>query len=238
MTGVDAHGLLREQIRQAIAGTWGVGVPLRMVVDAVLSVTEPAIAAAWDEGYAAGEERTNEWFDSTSNPYRAAGALWSPRRSPDPPGHPRGHRMKIIITGSRGWNDWQFIFNVFDFYRNTFSSTPLTVVHGDCANGADRIARIYCEKNIGPVIQRAYPITKDEYSQYGRAAGIKRNERMVLSNLDAHLGLAFFSKCTSPNCKKNNTHPSEGTSHCFGVMNKNELLTKKFYDKELKEAGF
>lgn len=88
--------------------------------------------------------------------------------------------MRIIVCGSRHWDDGDRIENVLAWYAKR---GPVTVVHGD-APGADRLAGRAARK-LGLSVE-AHPA---EWDKYGRRAGPIRNRKMLESGVD--LVLAF-----------------------------------------------
>lgn len=105
--------------------------------------------------------------------------------------------MRVLVTGSRAWDMPRIVMSALDVILvralvPSVTALPLTVVHGDCPLGADRLARDWAN---GPytgwpgdcVVNEPHPA---EWRTYGRAAGHIRNQRMV--NLGADLCLAFF----------------------------------------------
>lgn len=93
--------------------------------------------------------------------------------------------MRILITGSREWSDWDVIEAAIIKAARDAGATPRStvIVHGN-ARGADRIAA---------GIARTYGCAVEEHpanwDQYGKAAGHRRNVKMV--NLGADICLAF-----------------------------------------------
>ncbi len=76
--------------------------------------------------------------------------------------------MKVAIVGSRSVDE--------KYYQLLCSKVPKgtsTVISGG-AQGADELAKIYAEEN-----QLDYIEIRPEYSKYGRAATIRRNEQIV-----------------------------------------------------------
>lgn len=112
-----------------------------------------------------------------------------------------GSVVRLLITGSREWRDDERLEAIVGGTIINMVEGPsvppeqrVTVVHGDCPNGADALTRAYCER-VG-LIQERHPA---DWS-IGRHAGFLRNEEMV--ELGADLCLAFLT----PGCK--------GTVHC------------------------
>lgn len=91
--------------------------------------------------------------------------------------------MRILITGSRKWFDW----NTFNDALNkaTKDQSDIVIVHGDCPTGADSMAKDWALYQS--VIQEPHPA---EWDRYGKRAGYVRNAEMV--ELGADLCLAFI----------------------------------------------
>lgn len=120
--------------------------------------------------------------------------------------------MRVLITGSRDWQDRDVIYRALngiceefqlnyppDEHGNTLPDpAKLTVVHGDCPTGADRIADDWCVGNALLVPER-HPA---KWRTLGRSAGPIRNAHMV--SLGADLCLAF---------NRNNSRGTSGTIH-------------------------
>jgi hypothetical protein len=111
--------------------------------------------------------------------------------------------VKIIVTGSRGWKDPAPVEAVIAGYvlLAEGAGEQLEVVHGNQRKGldglADRIARRWGAK----------PIPVDaEWKRYGKAAGPKRNQRMLDEHPDAVAVWAFRahgkSNGTDDTCEK------------------------------------
>lgn len=89
---------------------------------------------------------------------------------------------RILITGSRHWDDEQAITDaLLDVARD--QDRQLTVVHGG-ASGADNIAGVVAEE-LGMNVE-VHPANWDKH---GKAAGPIRNQHMV--DLGADVCLAF-----------------------------------------------
>lgn len=86
--------------------------------------------------------------------------------------------MRIIVCGTRSWNDRQRISDRFGYLP-----PDSTVVHG-AARGADRIAQQEADK--WGLLTESHPA---DWSQ-GKRAGLTRNERMA--SLGADLCIAFW----------------------------------------------
>lgn len=96
---------------------------------------------------------------------------------------------RILITGSRNWIDTDSIVNTLgqylsDLIKQGITKEEITIVHGDCPNGADNIADwLAIAWNLK--VER-YPA---DWKQFGKSAGFIRNKQMVDSGV--HICLAF-----------------------------------------------
>lgn len=98
---------------------------------------------------------------------------------------------RVLITGSRTWNDVQIIRDALNEVFAEFGA-PIIVVHG-AARGADMIAH-----NLARGAQRAGVVAEPhpaKWDVHGRGAGMIRNREMV--DLGADICLAFI-KDSSP----------------------------------------
>jgi hypothetical protein len=87
--------------------------------------------------------------------------------------------MKILVCGSRYWDDEEIIFNVLDGYICNLR-VDLTIIDG-CANGADDIGHKWTQRYIhgredDPVKCERYPA---DWETYGKRAGYLRNVQML-----------------------------------------------------------
>lgn len=81
--------------------------------------------------------------------------------------------MIVIICGSRGFIDYEFINRHLDhFFKN---QKPDEIIHGDCKDSADMCAKRYAEEN--GIKCTPYPA---EWKKYGKAAGPIRNTTMAV----------------------------------------------------------
>lgn len=88
--------------------------------------------------------------------------------------------MRILITGSRTWDDRQAMFRTLRGYAG---ANDVTLVHGD-AKGADRMAGEIAQQ-FGWTVE----VHPADWDKYGRSAGPKRNAKMLA--LGADVVLAF-----------------------------------------------
>lgn len=126
--------------------------------------------------------------------------------------------MRILVTGSRDWEDRLAVYRVLnevceefdlnfipDEYGNTLPDpTKITVVHGACPSGADLWTDEWC---VGSLFKaETHPVDPADWKRLGRRAGPMRNQEMV--DMGADLCLAFI---------KNN---SRGATHCSTAAEK------------------
>lgn len=111
--------------------------------------------------------------------------------------------MRILVTGSRTWDDWKRIYGVLnkvcdenglmyepDQYGNTMpDASKVIVVHGACPHGADHWADQWCLSNF--FTAETHPAN---WTLYGKRAGFVRNAEMV--ELGADLCLAFIKNAS------------------------------------------
>lgn len=91
--------------------------------------------------------------------------------------------MRILITGSRDWDDLNCIYNAI--YKEHIGSEKNTVVVHGGARGAD-----YLAGRVADTLKLDIEVYKADWDTYGKAAGFVRNDKMV--NLGADVCLAFI----------------------------------------------
>jgi hypothetical protein len=133
--------------------------------------------------------------------------------------------MRLLITGSRDWDDYDTIVEeitrvILEWVKDhpEYESGPInwfTLVHGGCPRGADFLA----DRFARDVLKCKIEIYEADWAMHGRSAGIKRNMRMVRSMPDACL--AFL---------RDN---SRGTLHCRNAAKAAGIPTETIhYDAE------
>lgn len=93
--------------------------------------------------------------------------------------------IKILVTGSRDWTNKDMILQAFQDEGLWFDPRYYVVIHG-AAKGADTLAG-QIAANLGVEVLE-YPA---DWDQYGKAAGVIRNQQMLDEHPDIDLCLAF-----------------------------------------------
>jgi hypothetical protein len=78
--------------------------------------------------------------------------------------------VKILICGSREWNNFDKIKNILLKYPQ---SNETIIIHGNC-KGADKISG-YLAKQLNMTVE----IYSADWKKYGRAAGPIKNQQML-----------------------------------------------------------
>lgn len=118
--------------------------------------------------------------------------------------------MKILICGSRHFDDWQLFIDTMDELSEEFdfdNSQPITIIEGG-AKGADFCARLYA-RYCGWELKE-YPA---DWKTHGKRAGPIRNAQM-LAEATPDLVVAFLAK------------DSRGTADMLRQAEKAEILTR------------
>lgn len=109
--------------------------------------------------------------------------------------------MRILVTGSRDWDDYQRIQDAlseqYHCWEHEDCGERYVVVSGACPTGADLLCEQWAGR-LGWEIER-HPA---EWDRYGKGAGFRRNAEMV--ELGADLCLAFIK-----NESKGATHTAD-----------------------------
>lgn len=120
--------------------------------------------------------------------------------------------MRVIVTASRDWSDWQTIHAALDELAHAARAVGerLIVAHG-CAMGGDTIADSWVLRR-----QRAgWPVEADRkpanWKKYGKRAGMIRNAELVRMGADACL--VFLNPCADTKCHIQGIHGSHGATH-------------------------
>jgi hypothetical protein len=126
--------------------------------------------------------------------------------------------FRVLVTGSRDWDDYQTIADALDGIGAdpaAFRSDTLVVVHGACPSGADAMAstwvRSYLPASAGHVAEERHPA---DWEAHGKGAGFRRNAQMVAASADRCL--AFIKD------------GSRGASHCARLAEAAGILTRRW----------
>jgi hypothetical protein len=120
--------------------------------------------------------------------------------------------MRILVTGSRDWEDENAIYVALDdaiYMSDAMTNWEVTVVSGACPTGADTIAERIA-KEADCQVER-HPA---EWDKYGKGAGFRRNAEMV--KLGADLCLAFIK------------NDSKGATHTADLAEKAGIKTVRY----------
>jgi hypothetical protein len=142
---------------------------------------------------------------------------------------------RVLVTGSRNWNDWQTVWRELTRYIAEESAAivdadgiPLdwarqgwVVVHGHCRTGADHWADRWANEHLVEV--ERHPA---DWS-LGKSAGYRRNIEMV--DAGAEVCLAFLNPCQKPLCQHLGLHYSHGTVHCMNQARKAGIEVREVY---------
>ncbi len=127
--------------------------------------------------------------------------------------------LRILVTGSRDWNDAFRLHRALDALE---CPSNVTLVHGDCPTGADRMAAERAKAlgwNVEP-----HPAP---WKEFGKRAGFLRNEHMV--NLGADICVAFIMPCRKAEHADQPQHPSHGTDHCKNLAKQAGITVLEVY---------
>lgn len=113
--------------------------------------------------------------------------------------------MKVIIAGTRHFNNYSLVKEKLDYYLQNINKQDIEIVSGT-ANGADKLGEKYGLENNIKIIQ--FPANWDEY---GKSAGYKRN--LEMAKYATHC-IVFWDGI------------SKGTKHMIDLSKKYELKLK------------
>lgn len=81
--------------------------------------------------------------------------------------------MKTIIAGSRNIKDYETVNNAVNW-----SGFKITEVVSGHANGVDMLGEVWARRNKVPI--KPFPVEKEDWKDFGKAAGPMRNAKMAL----------------------------------------------------------
>lgn len=126
----------------------------------------------------------------------------------------REPRRRVLVTGSRDWQDedkvWHELMLAYYDYGGAYRGTgDFTIVHGACPTGADKMSGAFADYHSFDVEE--HPA---DWERYGKSAGFRRNAEMV--NLGADVCLAFIR------------NGSRGASHTADLAEKAGIPVRRF----------
>ena len=121
--------------------------------------------------------------------------------------------MKILVTGSRDFEDNQFVYDTLDAFA---PARPITLIHGACATGADYYAHEWANfaRNQHRVYEVAIPAKWEHLPR--QMAGPQRNG--ILVGLCPDIVLAFHWKGAA----------NRGTSNCVKQAKAVNIKVKEY----------
>jgi hypothetical protein len=119
--------------------------------------------------------------------------------------------MRILVTGSRDWDDLWILETAIqqEWWKRGGTAFNVAIIHGDCPTGADKMADAVALKARFRV--ERHPAL---WAKHGRAAGPIRNREMVEAGAD--VCLAFIK------------NKSRGATGCADMAEKAGIPTRRF----------
>lgn len=81
---------------------------------------------------------------------------------------------KIIIAGSRTFNDYELVRKTMSALFDNISPSQMEIISGHCPSGADRLGEMFAERN--GIRLTLFPA---DWNKYGKTAGPIRNKQMA-----------------------------------------------------------
>lgn len=138
--------------------------------------------------------------------------------------------MRILVTGSRDWTDANTVGLALYEAIEASADRDITVVHGACPSGADRLAAEFCESEAHWLEASNTRLEEErhpaDWNRHGKAAGFRRNAEMVDAGAD--ICLAFISPCSKRSCPDPQPHGSHGASHTADLAEKAGIPVHRF----------
>jgi hypothetical protein len=117
---------------------------------------------------------------------------------------------RILITGSRDWDNALLLEAALA--NACYQNVPAVIVHGACRTGADALASRWVQQHR--VIGLTEEMHPAQWQWHGKAAGPRRNARMV--SLGADACLAFIR------------NGSRGASHTAALAEQAGIPTRRW----------
>lgn len=126
---------------------------------------------------------------------------------------------RVVISGSRYWNDYDVILNVLKYTLPQHNKVMIIV--GDCRGADEQVIQASLDSGKNVIVYKAH------WKEYGKSAGPIRNLDMVNDN-DPHLILLFH----------NDIDNSKGTKHMLSLAKKKKINWMLIGDNGLIEQGY
>jgi hypothetical protein len=115
--------------------------------------------------------------------------------------------VRILVTGSRDWEDGDAVRRaIAEAMNDRGIMTPtgkiteqVTIVHGGCPTGADRHAQLWALSLRGLMSEEEHPA---DWIHEGKAAGPRRNQRMVDAGADICLAFPLGESRGTRDCMR------------------------------------
>lgn len=122
--------------------------------------------------------------------------------------------MKIIVAGSRNFNNYELLRDRLNYLlKNASDGDEITIISGG-ARGADQLGERYAKEKGYKIIRKPA-----NWDKYGKSAGYKRNEEMAKI---ADVCVCFWDG------------ESRGTKHMIDLSKKYKLKLNVIFYKNLK----
>ena len=122
-----------------------------------------------------------------------------------------GVPIRILVTGSRDWEDVQTIRRALLWAITTYApNRRVVLIHGDCPTGADAIAHVEWvhlsrSNDLHLLAPERFTVTPEDWHRIGRRAGPERNQLMVDQGADICLAFPLPSSRGTKDCMKKAT---------------------------------
>lgn len=101
--------------------------------------------------------------------------------------------FRVLVCGGRDFFEYKVVKKYLDSLYETVKR-PILVIHGAAA-GADSMAGMWVKSqetlSDRIILERRYPVSREQWNMLGKQAGFLRNSEMLHRNPDVDLVLAF-----------------------------------------------
>jgi hypothetical protein len=139
---------------------------------------------------------------------------------------------RVLVTSSRDWDHVAAVWNELSEMLREHGA--VTVVHGGCRTGGDRIADGWAHIQIRDGKNVTTEIHDADWDRYGRAAGPRRNAEMVKAGADECL--CFLAQCSDHRCYRSDPHGSHGAAGCARMAAEAGIPVRYFGDPAILPA--